>query len=560
MTSAPDKSTKDTIYIDIDDEITSIIDKVVSSKHKIVALVLPRRSTVLQSLVNMKLLKRSGDSSGKHLVLVTSEPGLLPLAGSVGLYVAKTPTSKPEIPEARTIPADSDEAVSEEDFDPGAAAHKPIGALAGDGPIEIDNRDAQPKAAAGAGAAAGATRAAKQAKKGKNKKLKVPNFGSWRNRIILGVAVLALLITGWIFAFVVAPKATIAIQTDSESFSKNLDVTLSPTASEVDSEEMVVPARIETIEKTTTATAEASGQENRGERADGSIKFTAERCAPNLGTPTTIPAGTGVSSGGKTYITQQSASFSPDGPTNGSCFGYETGSVSMRAQTGGSDFNTNGAKDFTVAGRSDVTGRGSAKGGTDQIVKVLAQADIDGAKKKLADDKTQQDAAKQELTQRLRTDSEDNFVIEESFQAATPVITESAKAGDEVASVTITQKITFSMASSSRGDLEQLINASVADDIDTEKQKVLESGLDEANFRLQNYTEGSAIMGLSTRVTAGPKLDEEAIKRDAAGKKAGDIEGVLSTYPGVEGVTVRYSPFWVSSVPKNVEKITVEYE
>lgn len=557
MTNAPDKSTKDTIYIDVDDEITSIIDKVVSSKHKIVALVLPRRSTVLQSLVNMKLLKRSGDSSDKHLVLVTSEPGLLPLAGSVGLYVAKTPTSKPEIPEARTIPADSDEAVSEEDFDPSTVAHKPIGALAGDDPIEIDNRDAQPKAAAGAGAAAGATRAAKP-KKGKNKKLKVPNFGSWRNRIILGVAVLALLITGWIFAFVVAPKATIAIQTDSESFSKNLDVTLSPTASEVDGEEMIVPARIETVEKTTTAAQDASGQENRGERAEGTISFSTCK-ALSESDPAAVPAGTGVSSGGKTYITQSTASFSYDG-TSGCGVKFKTSSVDIRAQSGGADFNTNGQKDFTVAGRSGVTGRGSASGGTDEIVKVLAQADIDAAKKKLADDKTQQDAAKQELTQRLRTDSEDNFVIEESFQAATPTVTESAKAGDEVASVTITQKVTFSMASASRGDLEQLINASVEDDIDTEKQKVLESGLEEANFRLQNYTEGSAIMALSTRVTAGPKLDEEAIKRDAAGKKAGDIEEVLNTYPGVEGVTVRYSPFWVSSVPKNVEKITVEYE
>jgi hypothetical protein len=556
MTSAPDKNTKDTIYIDVDDEITSIIDKVVSSKHKIVALVLPRRSTVLQSLVNMKLLKRSGDSSDKHLVLVTSEPGLLPLAGSVGLYVAKTPTSKPEIPEARNMSSDTEETVSEEDFNPSAVAHKPIGALAGDDPIEIDNRDAQPKAAAGA---ASSMRAAKQPKKGKNKKLKVPNFGSWRNRIILGVAVLAVLITGWIFAFVVAPKATIAIQTDSESFSKNLDVTLSPTAIEVDGEDMIVPARIETVDKTTTATAEASGQENRGERANGSVKFTAERCAPNIGTPPSIPAGTGVSAGGKTYITQQSATFGIGGG-GGSCATYTTSNVEIRAQSGGADFNTSGQADFSVAGRSDTSGRGSATGGTDQIVKILSQADIDGAKKKLADDKTQQEAAKQELTQRLRTEGEDNFVIEESFQAATPAVTESAKAGNEVASVTITQKITFSMASASNGDLEELVAASIKDDIDTEKQKVLESGLDEANFRLQNYTEGNAIMALSTRVTAGPKLDEESIKRDAAGKKAGDIEEVLSTYPGVEGVTVRYSPFWVSSVPKNVEKITVEYE
>lgn len=52
------EAAKDTIYIDVDDEITGIIDKVVSSKHKIVALVLPKRAAVLQSIVNMKLLKR----------------------------------------------------------------------------------------------------------------------------------------------------------------------------------------------------------------------------------------------------------------------------------------------------------------------------------------------------------------------------------------------------------------------------------------------------------------------------------------------------------------------
>ncbi len=35
-------SSKDTIYIDIDEEITGIIDKVRSSEGKIVALVLPK--------------------------------------------------------------------------------------------------------------------------------------------------------------------------------------------------------------------------------------------------------------------------------------------------------------------------------------------------------------------------------------------------------------------------------------------------------------------------------------------------------------------------------------
>ena len=91
---------KDTIYIDIDDEITSIIDKVQASKHKIVALVLPKRATTLQSIVNMRLLKRTGEETEKHIVLITSEASLLPLAGIVGMYVAKTLQTKPAIPAA----------------------------------------------------------------------------------------------------------------------------------------------------------------------------------------------------------------------------------------------------------------------------------------------------------------------------------------------------------------------------------------------------------------------------------------------------------------------------
>src|SRR3546814_1310977 len=50
-------------------EITSIIDKVRAGDGRIVALVLPKRATVLQSIVNMKLLKRSEERRvGKECV------------------------------------------------------------------------------------------------------------------------------------------------------------------------------------------------------------------------------------------------------------------------------------------------------------------------------------------------------------------------------------------------------------------------------------------------------------------------------------------------------------
>ncbi|HSX53017.1 MAG TPA: hypothetical protein VLF90_01450, partial [Patescibacteria group bacterium] len=130
-----DSKTKSTIYIDVDDEITSIIEKVGDSKHKIVALVLPKRAAVLQSIVNMKLLKRTGDADKKRVVLITSEAGLLPLAGAVGLHVAKTLQSKPAIPPPPDM-ASKDEALvdasdDEPDEEPDLDDSKSIGELAG---------------------------------------------------------------------------------------------------------------------------------------------------------------------------------------------------------------------------------------------------------------------------------------------------------------------------------------------------------------------------------------------------------------------------------------------
>ncbi|MBX4201635.1 hypothetical protein KW803_01935, partial [Candidatus Saccharibacteria bacterium] len=95
----PPKPSKDVIYVDVDDEITSIIDKVENSPEKVVALVLPKRAASLQSTVNMKLLARSAKTAGKNPVLITSESSLMPLAGVAGLHVAKNLQSKPEIPD-----------------------------------------------------------------------------------------------------------------------------------------------------------------------------------------------------------------------------------------------------------------------------------------------------------------------------------------------------------------------------------------------------------------------------------------------------------------------------
>jgi hypothetical protein len=58
---------KSNIYLEAEDDITSVIEKVKAAESNIVALVPTKRMPVLQSAVNLKLLKRESIASAKKL-------------------------------------------------------------------------------------------------------------------------------------------------------------------------------------------------------------------------------------------------------------------------------------------------------------------------------------------------------------------------------------------------------------------------------------------------------------------------------------------------------------
>lgn len=556
MSEAPKK---DVLYVDIDDEITTLIDRLRSSKQKIVVLVLPKRATVLQSIVNMKLLKRASDEQKKNVVLVTSEAGIMPLAGAVGLHVAATPNSKPVIPNKPAGMDDEPESdIDESDFDPKANAAAPIGALAGTealGPeneetIQLDN-DEPAAAAAGAGAKNTKKAGAAKAKKGKGKKPKVPDINSFKKKLLIGGAALTALIVVWVFAFMVLPKATIAIKTDSEDITKRLDVTFATNATEVDVDEDIVPSVVEQIEKTATESVAASGQENRGNKAQGEVSFSLSDFSACGRSAIVIPAGTGVSRGNLTYITQKSVKLGRQG---GNC--QLENSTDVVAQAPGANYNvSNGNFSAPTQG---VSARGSADGGSDNIIKIVTQSDVDSLRQKL-ESKTD-GAVQSELATKL--EDRNLFVIKDTFNSGNPEVHISAKAGDQVETINGTQKTVYSMVGVKKQDLESYVSKKVEADIDTGKQRVLNAGLDEATFKLQNQQNNSQQVQVSMDVTAmaGPKLDDNKLKEQIAGKKSAEVKEILKNYPGVTDVDVKMSPFWVSSVPKSASKVTITYE
>ncbi len=82
-----EKDMHQTFYIEVDEEISSVIDRLKKSMAFDNYFVVPKRAIFLQSIVNLKLLKREAEKIKKHVVLVTQEEVVAAMAARSGVDV-----------------------------------------------------------------------------------------------------------------------------------------------------------------------------------------------------------------------------------------------------------------------------------------------------------------------------------------------------------------------------------------------------------------------------------------------------------------------------------------
>jgi hypothetical protein len=78
---------KKVVYVEIDEEVTSVYDRVRRAKQKDIYLVVPRKAILFQSIVNLRILKSKLDKDKKKLHLITTDRIGLHLAQQVGIPV-----------------------------------------------------------------------------------------------------------------------------------------------------------------------------------------------------------------------------------------------------------------------------------------------------------------------------------------------------------------------------------------------------------------------------------------------------------------------------------------
>lgn len=537
---------KDVIYIDTEDDITAIIDKVKHAGSPIIALVPPKRIGVLQSTVNLKLLQRAANSSDKRIVLITSDPALVALAGGMSLPIAKNLQSKPEVLESTVLDGGDGEIINGEELT--ANALETTAKLEAKKAASTSDSGLEKDAEFASNELENEVQPLKKSKRDSSKT--IPNFNIFRKKLLIFSALGVLGIAFLIWALIFAPQATIAItaRTDVINISKTLQLRAN---AQVDATQGIAPVFTQQVKKTVSIDFTPTGQQNMGDKASGTVKIKTD-AATILVSGLTVPVGTAVqSSSGLVYNTTAQAVFTKGDPS--ALSGVVVG---VMAASPGVQYNgATGAASTSAAGVSSVTFATSPSGGTDKIVTMVTNDDITKATAQLQ--ALDANTVKADLTKQF---SSEQMVIGDAYTVEPGTVTSMPVVGQQATTAKLTQETTYTLLGVSKADIKTIYDSYLSTQLKGDaSQKIYASGEGTTQFSSFTKAEGGYSVKAIATAQVGPNIDSNKVANDSRGKMIGEVQQSLGAIQGVHGVDVKLSPFWVNRVPGDASHIKVTF-
>jgi hypothetical protein len=535
---------KDVIYIDIEDDITTVIEKLKNSHEKIIALVPPKGNAVLQSVVNLKLLKRAAENAGKQPVVVTSNHALTALLGGLNMYVAKNLQSKPQL-----VDGSSDDPMLDEEVEVSDQSERAESASddsgSSDAAVEDDEVELTGDELAALEAANEPSGDTEKPKKGSPKKTKkIPNFDNFRKKLLIGGGIAVVLVAALLFLFG-RTNANITVRAETTPVDVAFDAVLNANSATSDPATYNLKAAFQEKKQTISQSFSATGQKDIGEKATGTVKFSTGAISA-LGT--TIPAGTKLTaSGGSVFTTTESVTITISN--------YSGANVGIAAIESGASYN--GASGSLSGAPSSISATISktTSGGTSQVVKVVTQDDIAKAKAQLEQQDT--NAVREELSKAL---GQNVSVLSDSFTVVFGNATSEPGVDQQANEAKLTAEVSYSILGVAQKDLGEAIDAYVtAQMTNKDQQRVYETGIDNVKLEKVNADTKTATYKVTALAYYGPQFDVEKLKEEVSGKKFGEARAYLQDLPGVKGVDINLKPFWARKLP-GAQKIAIKLD
>lgn len=576
---------KDVIYIEPEQDITDILSNVKAAKHKIIALVPPKKAGVLRSAVNFKLIAKTARQHEKTVVLITTDESLQRLASTVKMPVAKSLQSKPQIPNLEDI-ADDDETkddVIEDDKKP--VEEEKVEEAVEEEPAEEPVLKAAPKKAAPVLAKKPAkeeviegepepeekentSKAAKAVAKMKG--AKIPNFAKYRKFIIAGMIVLILLIGFTVWATAIAPAVSIVVTVHTSKSNFAEKVSFVNHEDKADPKNGVLYLEEKTVTKTAETQFDATGELDKGTKATGKVTIT--RPANELVTPSnqtlSVSKGATFTIGGLVFEVTEGASYTVNADTD--CKPALSGcllknDVSIVAQVAakevGDKYNiaatsTGIASSTHYPSNYKIVTKEAMTGGTSKMVKIVSEEDVKAAASGLTA------ASANEAREELSKQFGDEYILLGEMEQSDPKDTVTPNVDEEVAEGVkpkLVREVTFKMFAVKKDAVKTFITKKLKENASGDKtQTIYDAGENAAFFeKFQNSTDESTAR-LKTSVITGPKVTEEMVADKSLGKKVGEVKHLLQSINGVSSVSINPNFFWVTSVPSDHNKVQIK--
>ena len=542
------------IYLDVDEEITSVIDKIKKVEAKqAVALFFPKRASLTKSIVNLKLLKKQVDLLGRNIFIVTSDETGFNLAKRSGFAVRKTlnknndDIEKVDFKEKEKIDRidikrflknneELENEIENKDY-----FSKNNQAIKKDKPfLNFLNNKKEPKK----------KRSSRKLEKGKI--VLLPSFGF---KSLLFFSLISFILVSIIF-FVVLPKATITIVPKSEPFSSDFEFSVSSNVENIDHENKIISGLIEEVDmKSGTEKFDATGEKDKGTKARGSvIIYNSYSSDPQL-----LIASTRLQSQGKIYFLLSETTI-PGAKIEGGKQVPGVKEVFIEAEVSGEEYNI-GPADFIIPGlaitkQKNIYGKSEVAmtGGNTEKIKIITEEDLNRAKDSILGKITQKGI--EDIEKRI--DGE-NMIVENTVQKEIIELKTNGEKGKEKDNFEMELRAKIMAMSFNKKEAEELTFTSLNKELSPEKFFInsdIENGVDFEGVDF-NIEHKQLSLKLHINKEVAWKIDEKIIKKSIKGKNKEEVVRYLLENSIGEDVKVDYWPFWVEKVPQIEKKIKI---
>jgi hypothetical protein len=558
------------IYLEPDDEITGVIDKIKKVNQDRVILVVPKAATILQSIVNLKILKQQAVRLGKDISVVTSDETGRNLASQIGLTVYRDLAKRP-IPEEEKLAPPQGQI---RDLESGAAATT-AGELEKKEPPKAQEEakeiPPEPQTSKGmidirpSGVKFTPYKDEKRAGLGVEKISKSPiksttkpsyDGGSLKKLKIMAIILLIVAILEGVLAYFYLPRANVNVVLKAEKLDKTYEITAQKDAT-LNIETSTIGAQVVSVDKETSKDLPTSGTKDVGEKAKGTITITNE-----TGTDQPLVATTRFVSANNLVFRSTAAVTIPKAyldPGGNKINGSATASVVADAT--GEAYNI-GPSNFTIPGlaaavQSKIYGRNGAamSGGSTRKIKIVSETDIQNAQTQLMNELIV--SGKEEALS--KTNKDENISLEGS--AGGIVISGSANpaVGAEAETFKYNLKATINVIVVKKSDYYNILTSKIDNEIAKDKE-LLPGELEKTTeSKVTNLDIANGKMVIASHVVAPivAKMDLNAMKNNIKGKSVTNAISYLKAFEEIYDAQISLWPFFARKIPITSKRIYI---